>query len=54
MSVGVPMMVVEDENRRYDRRSHHEHDAIEVSSCVCVCVCDGKVVAKVRFDLVTI
>lgn len=33
VGVSVAMMVVEYENRRHDRRSHHEHYAIEVGSC---------------------
>lgn len=32
MGVCIPVMVVQDEDRRYNRGRHHEHDAIEVGS----------------------
>lgn len=28
-----PMMIVEYNNSQHDRRSHHEHDAVEVGAC---------------------
>lgn len=33
MSVCVPVMIVEDEDGRYHRGGHHEHDAVEVGTC---------------------
>lgn len=33
VGVCIPVMVVQDEDRRHYRRRHHEHDAIEIGSC---------------------
>lgn len=33
VSVGVPVMIVEDEDGRHHRGGHHEHDAVEVGTC---------------------
>ena len=33
MSVGEPMVVVENHDRGHHRRGHHEHDAVEIRAC---------------------
>ena len=33
MSISASVVVVEDQHGRDDRRSHHEHDTVEISSC---------------------